>query len=239
MSAVDVGRSEYEGMLGQMIELGPSTLTLLGQRNYLHSTDIYRMFCERVGVCLPESIRPAAILEYKFFKETIHNGHSVILPDSEPSPFPLAKPATAIRYLNWAGTCFRFEFYDDGPAATVRRPEPISPIEQVTLTDPFAGVVRCRNISTPTDLFISLVEANKTLHVQTLRQRDEDASRPYRFIYVENLPYICDLPPDAPGIAFHFNHLGERRTGPRLYTLNAARVEGLSTSKSIQICFAY
>lgn len=219
-----------------MKPLGPAVLAFLGPRTYLHSTEVFRFFCETVAT-LPVDERPVHLLSFKFLRETERNGRAYLLDASEALPTELARPAATLTFRDAQSRVRRLELIDDGEPITARRAEPPSPCQAPILAGAFSGTVACRRPGSVSDLFYALVDANKAVHVETLRRRGENPARAYRFVYCEEFP-LGAINRGNDDVVFRFRHRGARLAEGRTYTLNTVQVEGQGID-GIRICFAY
>lgn len=219
-----------------MIRFGTTALPFLGARDYLHSTDVFRCFAELTAT-LPPDGRPVRVSSFKFLRETDRNGQAFLFDAAEAPPAEAALPSAVISFADSGGRDRRFVVTDTGPRAEARRPEPGRRYGAPALTGDFTGVVPCDGTGQPSDFFATLVEANKAIHVATLRRRGERVERPFRFVFCENFPYqaIGALPQQFD---LRFRHQSVRETSGRQYTLNFVELESLPPPP-IRICFAY
>ena len=152
-----------------MIDFGPTKLAFLGERNYLHSTDIFPVFLESLSSL---SLRPGPdrVMSFKFHRETDRNGR-VRLVEAGDNMQQSRGPAADITFGRDDEQQWKFEFYDDGPKIERSRPAPPEKFSNISLQADFAGTVACSGIENEAEFFATLVEANKALHIATLARR--------------------------------------------------------------------
>jgi hypothetical protein len=218
-----------------MQRLGKTSLSFLGRRTYLHSTEIFHLFCNMLGA-LPADRQPVHVISFKFLHETSRNGEAFLLEADEPTPAG-AKPVSTIVFRDREGRRRRFEMTDDGAPIAERQPDPPPYCDIPAMTGNFSGTVACNHIASPSDFFAALMEASKAIHVETLRRRGEDPNQLYRFVSCEGMDLPSAVPP-AGSLTLTFRHVRARRLGARSFTFNDVTWEpGAGTP--VRVCVAY
>lgn len=218
-----------------MQRLGKTSLSFLGRRTYLHSTEIFHLFCDVLGA-LPADRQPVQVINFKFLRETNRNGEAFVLEADEPSPSG-AKPVSMIVFRDRESRRRRFELTDDGEPITERQPDPPPYCDVPAMAGDFSGTVACSRIGSASDFFAALMEASKAIHVETLRHRGEDPNRLYRFVSCEGLDLRSVVPP-AGSLTLTFRHVRARRLGERTFTFNDVTWEP-GTGAPVRVCVAY
>lgn len=70
--------------LALMISLGKTSLAFLGPRTYLHSTEVFHLFCDLTEKLQPDE-RPVHIESFRFLRETQYNGEAFLLGNDDAS----------------------------------------------------------------------------------------------------------------------------------------------------------
>ena len=218
-----------------MLHLGSTSFAYLDTRTYVHSTDVFRLFCERMAK-QPVDDQPVHVKSFKFTRETGRNGSLFLAsPDDEPTE-ATARSVAVLTFRDGQQRERRFYLNDDGPPVSDRRPAQRIEWERPAQAQDFAGQLTCHRIQSNADLFFAIIEGNKAIHVETLRRRGDNAPSAFRFVYCESVPFPMPCPPDSP-IVLRFSHLGTRRAGDRVYTLN--NVQFAAEAAPIRLCFSY
>jgi hypothetical protein len=219
-----------------MLRLGSAPLAFLGSRTYLHSTEVFRFFCDATAA-LPAEDQPVVIESFKFLRETRRTGSAFILEASETPPRDVPKPVASFAFLTRGQRARRLLLTDDGEPITERHPEAPLRIQPPAMTGDFSGTIECRDIRSAADFFVALIEASKAIHEETLRRRGEDSSVPYRFVACEALSLVGIVPPDGRGrLTFELADL--RRVRGHTFTFDAVRLTP-GDLPPLRLCIAY
>src|SRR5262245_43901166 len=105
-----------------MIRLGPTSLAFLGRRSYLHSTEVFHLFCDMMAV-RPADEQPVRVDSFKFLRETDRNGHAFLLDPGEELPTGTPKPVATFKFTDRGSRARLFAMTDDGPPIGERQPE--------------------------------------------------------------------------------------------------------------------
>jgi len=219
-----------------MLRLGSAPLAFLGNRSYLHSTEVFRFFCD-VTASLPPKDQPVLVETFKFLRETNRTGAALILEAGETLPPDLPKPVASLAFRTRAGRSHRLLLTDDGPPITERHPEEPPRVQRPLMSGDFSGTVECHDIRSLPDFFVALIEASKAIHEETLRSRGEDPDLPYRFVACETLPLVGILPADGRGV-LTFELASLRRAAGHTFTFDSVRFAP-GSQPPLNLCIAY
>ncbi|HVS08749.1 MAG TPA: hypothetical protein VMS76_02660 [Planctomycetota bacterium] len=213
-------------------------LEFVGSRPYALGADLYRSFELFAAECLAPPQRPRHVRALRLVREIVRDGSwrlgpAAPEPSTEVSATPAATPAATLDFEDHEGAEHRALFVEDGEPIASRVPDRATRVARLEPAGDFAGSAALMPLATSSDLLYALVEVNKALHVATLRARGERSDH-LRFAYVEELPVLEGGQSLAPRV--EFRHLGSRRAGGLLYTLNAASTP-LARSP-VRICYA-
>lgn len=218
-----------------MRQLGATSLSFLGRRTYLHSTEIFHLFCETFADLAPDE-QPVHVVSFKFLRETNRNGAAFLLEADEQLPGESKAVATVV-FRDRAGRTRRFELTEDREPITHRQPDPPPYCDTPVMVGDFSGTVPCKNILGPSDFFAALMEASKAIHVHTLVRRGEDSDKLYRFVSCEGLDLAATVPPGG-ALTLDFRHVRARRLGERTFTFNDIAWQP-GAAPPVRVCVAY
>jgi len=213
-------------------------LEFVGSRRYALGADLYRSFelFAAESLALPE--RPRRVRALRLVREIGRDGRWRLAPAAAPAAadaaaYPSGAPAATVDFEDQAGAERRALFLEDGDPIASRVPDRATRVARLEQTGEFAGSATLLLLAKSSELLYGLVEVNKALHVATLRARGERSDH-LRFAYVEDLPVLEGGRNLEPRV--EFRHLGSRRAGGLLYTLNAASTP--LASSPVRICYA-
>ena len=213
-------------------------LELVGTRRYALGADLYRSFEHFASECLGPSERPRHVRALRLVREIVRDGSWRLGPaaaeaSTEASSSSAATPAATIDFEDQAGAERRALFLEEGEPIAARVPDRATRVARLDPAGDFAGAAELLPLASTSELLYALVEVNKALHVATLRARGERSDH-LRFAYVEDLPVLAGGRSVEARVAFL--HLGARRAGGLLYTLNAASTP--FAGSPVRICYA-
>lgn len=206
-----------------MTRIPAGSFSYIGQRTYVHSTDLMAD-AERI-LADHHRHRIRLMRSYKIYREITRQGQWS-LADRE------AAAAASFRLRDEQDGEVRLHYLDDGETVTRSRPDEASFVADLVTSGPFEGRATCSAPATVTGLFKALVDMNKALHVASLAA-DGAADRPYRFVYMEDLPWSGV----GVGTPIRARSLGVRRRDDHDFSLAALSVG--ETPNPVKLCFSF
>ncbi len=219
-----------------MIALGAVSLPFLGERQYLHCTDVFEYFW-RTLAARSEGERPVLVEHFRFLRETDRSGSAFVLDDGETPPSGAGKAVVSVVFRDHDSRRRKFILTNNGAPMTARHAEMPLRAALPVLSSDYSGRVDCHDIRSMPDLFVTIVEANKMLHQETLRRHGEDSAIAYRFVACEALPLHGLVPADGR-MSLTYELVGLRRAAGHTFTFTAIQA-GPGPRPPIRLCFAY
>ena len=212
--------------MGLATESLVSALSYVGARPYIRGADVFRCFERFARAELPQDEQPVRLRSLKLHREVERDGVWRI--DGE-----LEGASATLDYSDAGGRARNAVFVESAERITRRAPDIASRVAALEPAADFAGSAEFAPVASSADWLDALIEANKALHVHTLRARGLPTDR-IRFIYVEELPWLAREGQPAERVLFR--HLGARPSEGRLYTLNQVVRGGGATLKLCYSC---
>lgn len=202
-----------------------TALSYVGARPYIRGADLYGWFERQIVSALPMSARPTTLVSFKLAREVARDGLW--------REHPQADASASIDVRDASNALHRYAFCETGPPILRHSPDLPSHVRSIERRAEFAGTAILAAPQNTVDVMNGLIEANKSLHAQTLQAMGLPAGA-IRLIYIENLP-LADW--DGRDVALEFRFLGARRAPGRTYTLCAVDIVG--RNDSLRICYSH